>query len=144
MIPPLEPGTPAIIVDIDGTLAIRGDREPYDFSECLKDSCNVAVRAAVHAQTSRRILLVTGRPIEYRSITQHWLAINDIDYDFHDLYMRPYKDHRKSFDVKRDLYTQYIQEHCRVWGVYEDRLSDAKMWQALGLQVFYVGDFTDF
>lgn len=73
----VDPALPsAVMCDIDGTLALRGDRGPYDFTRCDEDLLNVSVR---HALDSFRradddvIVLLSGRGEEHREKTEEWL-----------------------------------------------------------------------
>ncbi|TDB92951.1 5'-hydroxyl kinase, partial [Micromonospora fluostatini] len=54
----------AVLVDIDGTLAHRGDRSPYDWSRVGEDRPNPAVVELVQtiaAAGRHRVILLTGR-----------------------------------------------------------------------------------
>lgn len=59
-----EPKTRAIICDIDGTLAIRGERSPYDYSKVSEDEPNlpiVELAKTLSENWSREIIFVSGR-----------------------------------------------------------------------------------
>ncbi|NUK12814.1 AAA family ATPase, partial [Streptomyces lunaelactis] len=69
----LDPALPsAVMCDIDGTLAIRGARAPYDFTRCGEDLLNVSVRQALASfqrADSDVIVLLSGRGEEHRPQT---------------------------------------------------------------------------
>lgn len=139
---------PAIICDIDGTLALRGDRSPYDHSTCIEDEVNrpvVSVLRSLGGRTYRNgkceILLVSGREEKFRQMTEWWLATHEIPYDF--LFMRATDDTRPDTEVKEELYRQKVERCYEVKFVLDDRNRVVKMWRDLGLTCFQVrdGDF---
>src|SRR5688500_13539451 len=94
----------AVIVDIDGTLAIRGDRSPYDWSRVGEDQPNPAVIELVQtiaAAGRHRVILVSGRDEVCRWQTEMWLAAHHVGWD--ELHMRPHKDNRKDSILKAEI-----------------------------------------
>ncbi|MFD0555588.1 hypothetical protein FB566_0795 [Stackebrandtia endophytica] len=136
--------TSAVIVDIDGTVAIRGDRSPYDESRVGWDSPNptvIAVVAALH-DAGHAIVFVTGRTSGCRLDTTKWLQAHvPVPYEL--LLMRRPGDQRPDQTIKRELYTRSIRPRYRVLCVLDDRDRVVKMWRGLGLTVLQVaeGDF---
>jgi hypothetical protein len=132
------------IVDIDGTLALRGDRDPYDWDRVGEDQPNPAVVAVVQAlfQAGHPIAYVSGRKERCRRQTEMWLAAH-VGYwdDAEGLFMRGDHDHRSDVEVKREIYDWHFAG--QVAGVIDDRASVVAMWRSLGLTVFQVaeGDF---
>lgn len=138
---------PAVIVDIDGTLAIHGDRSPYDLTRVHEDTPNAAVIEAVRAayNNGARIVFCSGREDAARDATREWLLAH-IDRGFvldSPLLMRATGDTRKDSLVKRELFDEHIRDHYDVRYVLDDRQQVVDMWRALGLTVFQVapGDF---
>lgn len=133
------------IVDIDGTLALRGDRDPYDWDRVGEDQPNAAVIAVVQAlfQAGHPVAYVSGRKECCRRQTEMWLAAH-VGYwdDTSGLWMRADDDHRPDTAVKREIYERHFA-HLGVAGVIDDRASVVAMWRSLGLTVFQVaeGDF---
>src|SRR6202012_204832 len=72
-----DPSLPyAVICDLDGTLAILGDRDPYDASRCYEDGLNRAVAIAVKAisrEYNADIFLFSGRSDKWLNETSLWL-----------------------------------------------------------------------
>lgn len=134
---------PAIIVDIDGTLAIHGDRSPYDLDRCHEDTPNAAVIEAAQAAANDgvQVIYCSGREDSAREITAAWLAEHVGVAG--PLYMRAAADKRKDSIVKRELFDQHIRDTYDVRYVLDDRNQVVEMWRALGLTVFQVaeGDF---
>ena len=134
----------ALIFDIDGTLAVMGDRSPYDPSKYHLDTLNTEVYNALMLafKAGVSIIIVSGRDHTYRAETVAWLQANDVPYDA--LYMRPpenRKDGKKTEDsiVKYNLFNQYIRDSkYKILGVYDDRHRVLRMWRKLGLTTFHV------
>jgi predicted kinase len=134
----------AVIFDIDGTLAVMGDRSPYDPSKYHLDTLNTEVYNALMLafKAGVSIIIVSGRDNAFRAETVAWLQANDVPYDA--LYMRPTenrKDGKKTEDsiVKYNLFNQYIRDSkYKILGVYDDRHRVLRMWRKLGLTTFHV------
>jgi predicted kinase len=135
---------PAVLVDIDGTVALIGDRSPYDWQQVGFDSPNPAVIAAVRAMhaAGNAVVFCTGRDEEARAETGAWLDLF-VGVPYEGLFMRPPGDNRKDAVVKQELFESEIRDHWRVVGVFDDRRQVVRMWRDLGLTVFQVaeGDF---
>ena len=129
------------IFDIDGTLAIKGDRSPYDFAQVGLDTPNQAVVALfkiLRKQDGVKIFIFSGREDSCEDITRKWLEDNDIQYD--GLFMRKTGDKRKDSIIKTELYVEHIKDKFNVLGVFDDRLQVCRVWYGLGLPLFRVGD----
>jgi predicted kinase len=134
----------AVLVDIDGTVALMAGRGPYDWSRVGSDAPNQPVIAAVRAMhaAGHAIVFCSGRDAVCRAETEAWLELYvDVPYD--GLFMRPEGDNRKDSVVKREIFDSEIRDRWRIVGVFDDRQQVVRMWRALGLTVFQVaeGDF---
>lgn len=132
----------AYIFDIDGTVANHTDvRGPYDTSRYHLDTVHqdVACLALDLYTTGHQIIYVSGRDEEFRDVTQQWLWKNVIDADL-PLFMRPKGDVRNDAIVKHELFHQNIANRWNVVGVFDDRGRVLRMWRAIGLTTFAVGD----
>lgn len=141
-----KPGTPAaIMVDIDGTLALMGDRSPYDLTRCSGDTPNHAVIEAVRVARAAgvRVIYCSGREDVARVDTEAWLAEHAGRHDDEPLFMRAAEDRRKDAVVKREIFDREIRDNYDVRYVLDDRQQVVDMWRSLGLTVFQVapGDF---
>jgi predicted kinase len=139
------PWTPSIgltnvyLVDIDGTVALKGDRNIYDGSKAHLDTPNWNVVTIIRGlQRTHRIVYMTGRDAEHRAVTAEWLANNGLI--AHELHMRPLGDKRKDSTVKHELFNTNIRGKYNVAGVFDDRNQVVEMWRAIGLTVFQVAD----
>ncbi|MFG3281031.1 AAA family ATPase [Streptomyces sp. NPDC048111] len=134
----------AVMCDIDGTLAININRNPYDFTRCEQDGLNSAVRDALigfrqtHGDT---IVLLSGRGEEYRPQTLAWLAAHDVPYD--ELWMRAAGDGRRDDLVKAELFDAHVRHRFNVRVSLDDRDRVVAVWRRLGLPTWQVnyGDF---
>lgn len=132
----------AIIVDIDGTLAIRRDRSPYDWSKVGQDDVNETVASLVNSQNEDHIIiLVSGRDGCCAKETEEWLKKHEIKY--HKLLMRTPNDNRKDSIIKKELYDNLIKGKFNIEFVLDDRNQVVEMWRELGLTCLQVaeGDF---
>jgi hypothetical protein len=140
------PGTPpAIMVDLDGTLALMDGRSPFDWSRVGEDAPNRPVVEAVAAARAQgvRIVYCSGRDEAARADTEAWLAEHAGRTPDEPLFMRPAGDSRKDSIVKAELFDAHIRDEYDVRFVLDDRNQVVLMWRGLGLTVFQVapGDF---
>ncbi|TYC01679.1 polynucleotide kinase [Micromonospora sp. WP24] len=139
--PTTAPRPRAVLVDIDGTLAERGDRSPYDWSRVGEDQPRPAVIELVQtlaAAGRHRIILLSGRDDVCRDQTVMWLDAQGVPFD--ELHMRARKDNRRDSVVKEELYRSRIEGRYRVAFVVDDRDQVVKMWRDLGLDCFQVAE----
>ncbi|MEU2393848.1 AAA family ATPase [Streptomyces sp. NPDC007369] len=135
---------PAVMCDIDGTLALTGDRNPYDFSRCGIDGLNEPVRYALDAfrrAGGDTIVLLSGRGEEHRPQTEAWLARHGVPYD--ELWMRPAGDTRRDDVVKAELFDAHVRHRFAVRVSLDDRDRVVAVWRRMGLPTWQVnyGDF---
>ncbi|MEV6298443.1 AAA family ATPase [Actinoplanes sp. NPDC051861] len=134
----------AVLVDIDGTVALMAGRGPYDWGRVGGDEPNPPVIAAVRAMhaAGHAIVFCTGRDEVCRRETEAWLDLY-VGVPYEALFMRPAGDSRKDSVVKREIFDQEVMDRWRIVGVFDDRQQVVRMWRSLGLTVFQVaeGDF---
>ena len=139
--------TKTVIVDIDGTVALRegaDPRSPYDWHRVHEDTPNHPVIAVVEAlhTAGHEIVYLSGREDTCRADTTTWLKAN-INAGEIELHMRQAEDRRRDSIVKRELYDTHLADRD-ILCVIDDRDQVVRMWREdLGLtclQVAY-GDF---
>ena len=137
--PPDAPG--AVLVDIDGTVALMGGRSPYDESRVGEDAPHEPVIAAVRAMHAAGYLVVycTGRSDACRAETTAWLG-RHVGVPYEALHMRAVGDGRRDAVVKAEIFDRHVRRAYRVLGVFDDRVQVVRMWRSLGLTVFQVDD----
>ncbi|MFD5888177.1 AAA family ATPase [Streptomyces sp. NPDC060334] len=148
--PPVEPYVAdpelpsAVMCDIDGTLALIGDRGPYDFTRCELDRLNESVRGALDAFRRAHgdvIVLLSGRGEEHRPQTESWLRRHQVPYD--ELWMRAAGDTRRDDVVKAELFDAHVRHRYAVRVSLDDRDRVVAVWRRMGLPTWQVnyGDF---
>jgi FMN phosphatase YigB (HAD superfamily) len=144
------PMTPAIIFDVDGTLAnvdpylhlVRGSNRDYDaFHEASIDALpNFEVVEMLNQAffDQRQIIIVTSRKEKWRGLTSQWLAKNDIGH--HALYMREDDDNRPDYEVKKDILLK-IKKHWNVLHAVDDNPNVIRLWEEHGIPTTKIGDW---
>ena len=130
----------AIIVDIDGTLAIRNGRSPYDMSRVGEDSLNEVVAETIERFSDDHVVIVmSGRDVSCRDETIDWLYRHGVPFDA--LYMRDVGDSRRDSVVKGELFSAYVDGVYDVRLVFDDRDQVVtETWRTLGLTCFQVAE----
>ena len=136
----------AVLVDIDGTLALRGDgprvRAFHHWHRVSEDRPNPAVVElvqAISAADRHHIVLLTGRDEVCRPQTAAWLNEHRVPYD--EMHMRPRHDGRTDSVIKRELYERHVAGRYSVAFVIDDRTRVVRMWRdELGLTVLQCAD----
>ncbi len=118
-----------IVCDIDGTLARMDTRGPFEFEKMGEDGVHAHVADILekYADATEVIILLSGRGEEWRGLTEEWLQINSIAYDY--LFMRPEKDNRCDTVIKRELFETHIEPHYDVMFIIDDRDRVVDMWR---------------
>jgi uncharacterized HAD superfamily protein len=139
-------GKPIVLVDVDGTLAdvrhrvhhIRGRRKKdwkAFFEGMDRDKPIASTVAWVRSLAEHHdIIIITGRPEEYRARTIVWLQENGIP--FHDLFMRRDGDHRPDYEIKKEALERWPKKRIKL--VIEDRPPVCDMWLKQGIRCVLV------
>jgi hypothetical protein len=132
--------TRAWLCDIDGTLAIKGERGPFDWDRVGEDTPNKPVVRVVQAmrRAGHSFLFISGRMEQCRGATIDWLQRFVTLEPLYpgDLLMRADGDFRPDDVVKKEMYDSLWGYD--VEGVFDDRARVVAMWRSLGLTVFDV------
>lgn len=126
------------LFDIDGTLALMGDRSPYEWHKVGLDTVNDWVRRILWmiAEMNYQIVIMSGRDDSCRAATERWLDYHAIPYSA--LFMRPSGDNRKDSILKSELFWTHVAPAFDVVAVFDDRQQVVDMWRGMGLQVAQV------
>jgi len=131
---------PAIICDVDGTIAIRGERGPYDMTRVSEDATNyiVAMVVKMFHTVDIKVVFTSGRDETARHDTMEFLenAISTPDFQ---LLMRETGDTRPDEIVKAEMFER-IRQFYTVILVLDDRPKVVAMWRAAGLTCFQVNE----
>jgi predicted kinase len=161
---PVDPDLPwAIICDLDGTLALFGDRRnPYDASNCdVIDEPNPPVLGILQLYYDiynvtygeygkcpvSKIFFFSGRTDNYKEPTTRFL-LNKCGFSlldpFFELVMRVTGDIRGDEIIKEEMFDKHIRNQYNVYVVIDDRPKVCRKWHSMGLPVFNVGDGEEF
>lgn len=135
---------PAIIVDIDGTIANHhGIRDVFDYTQVINDTPHEdiidIVRLEKNAGTT--ILVVSGREDSCKKDTLAWLDKHNVPHD--QLWMRATGDRRKDSVIKEEIIRGNIENNYYVKYCLDDRNSVVEANRQRGYRVLQVapGDF---
>ena len=139
-----------IIFDMDGTLADLTHRrhfvekKPKDWDSFYAGMVGDSpiqpevMMAQLLKFAGHRIIIATGRPRIYNTITLQFLKDNDIPYDA--AYLRANKDYRPDTVVKENMLRKMRLNGYDPTIAFDDRKSVVEMWRANGLFVFQVDE----
>ena len=148
----------AIIVDIDGTLALRNNRSPFDYNKACGDTadfrmCNI-IASLIESEENYEVFFLTGREDtgNCRKITEEWIDTHVytklghngfLPEDNWTLLMRPEGEDRSDEIIKKEIWEAKIKPWYDVVAVFDDRDRVVKMWRNEGLLCLqpYYGDF---
>lgn len=138
-IKPTGPAPKAILVDIDGTIAIHADRDIMDFTKVSQDLPNtpvIEVVKALHA-AGNTVIYMSGRDDSCKKDTLSWIEKHvGITGDLH---MRVTGDYRKDSVVKHELFMAHVANNFDITVVIDDRDQVVNMWRdQLGLTCLQV------
>ncbi len=133
----------AIIVDLDGTLTncdhrvhlVEKEHQEWKafYNAMGEDALNAWCKRIIDTFSKEdvSIILITGRPSNYRDLTMDWLSRHNIKYC--NLYMRDQDDYRSDAIIKREFYERKVKDEYETLFVLDDRKSVVEMWRELGL-----------
>lgn len=129
-----------IIVDIDGTLAHRTDRSPYDWHRVGEDYLDRSVADIVGVLSRHyKIIVFTGRDGVCLEESKEWLRKHNIHFD--EVYSRPEGNNEKDYIIKKRLFEDHIRGKYYCTAVIDDRKQVVDMWRnELGLKCLQVED----
>ncbi len=134
----------AVIVDLDGTLADRGDRSPYAHAGFVNDAPFPDVVRLVQslAAAGNAIVIASGRAERTRQESLEWLD-RYLAVPLSGFYLRAEEDNRPDAVVKSEMLAEIQESGFRVWLVIDDRDQTVHMWRQHGLTVAQIayGDF---
>jgi predicted kinase len=136
-----------VLVDIDGTVAERYDRSPFDWAKVGQDLPKWSVIQLVKSlkMSGYQIIFFSGRDAVCYPESRAWLQKHfDWEETDFELHMRPANDQRKDSLIKKELFFQHIHQRYYVEMVVDDRQQVVDMWRKeLGLTCVQV-DYGDF
>lgn len=138
----------AVIVDVDGTLVdvssirhyVMRERDKKDFQAfhaaakfCPPIETTLALVKQAR-QAGLAVLVVTARRRKWEHETRGWL--NEWT-EFEELHMRDDGDHRKDFDIKRDILAS-LRERFEIVLAIDDNPSVLALWESESIQTIRI------
>lgn len=134
----------AVLVDIDGTVALFNGRGPYEENKVATDLPNQPVIDVIRSLVRDRgwvLVFMSGRQVACRTDTEEWLCRHVIPVGYPwALFMRPTGDTRPDHVVKLELFDQYVRDTYDIKCVFDDRASVVGLWRRMGLPTFQVAE----
>lgn len=129
---------PAILVDIDGTVAERHDRSPFEWMKVGQDKPRTFVIDLIKSYWNNKVdcelIFLSGRDEVCRHETMEWIDEHiGIMYQSINLHMRKKDDMRKDTLVKEEIFWNSIADNYNVVAVFDDRKCVVDMWNEIGL-----------
>lgn len=131
-----------IICDIDGTIALFGDKNPYerDFENDIPNEPIVKLIKTMNG-TVDRVVFFSGRKGSAYQKTYTWISEKVFNgNEKWDLYMRNTGDVRKDFIIKREMYEEHVKGKYNVLFVIDDRNQVVELWRSIGLTCLQVAE----
>jgi hypothetical protein len=128
---------PAIIVDVDGTLADHtGIRKPFEWHKVGLDKPRMNVVNFTKIMSEHlHVIILSGRDGCCRQETADWLMEQGIFYD--ELLMRTAGDSRSDYIIKKELFDQ-VKDKYNIQYAVDDRDQVVNLWRSIGLECFQV------
>lgn len=136
----------AVIFDLDGTLCDISHRRHFVTGEGKKDwkgfysgiSGDIPNKAVdeLYMMVDQKypVIFVSGRPEDYRKVTEEWL--DNLGYCYDLLLMRPFNNKDDDTIIKSNIYDKYIEPYYDIVFTVDDRDRVVKMWRDKGLTCF--------
>ena len=134
-----------IIVDLDGTVALKGDRDIFDYTKVDQDIPNKLVIKVVENYLSygqgNKVIFLSGREDNCFEKTKIWIKDNIQLMDIESLLlMRKTGDNRNDAIVKKEIFDTHIKDKFYVEFILDDRNRVVDMWRKMGLICLQVAE----
>lgn len=130
-----------ICVDMDGTLADLGPRDPYETNGVINDQINLPVKMTVEALVNYhgnlQLFIVSGREEKTRKQTEDWLKQHKIKYN--KVFLRKNGDFRRDSVIKNEIYDEITKEYQPLV-ILDDRAAVVDALRERGFTVFQVNE----
>lgn len=128
------------IVDIDGTVAQKGDRDIFDDSKLHLDTEIAEVGHVIRAlwKNGYKIVFVSGRQDSCQETTVQWLKDQNLWMSDSEIYMRKARDQRNDSIVKEEIVLNELVPRYNVVAVIDDRIGVTRNFHKLGMFVLNV------
>ncbi|MGN7503565.1 MAG: LNS2 domain-containing protein [Alphaproteobacteria bacterium] len=133
-----------VLFDLDGTLADITHRRKFlespnpdwkSFNKNMGDDTPnkpvVSLYKSLWDTNQYEIIILTGRNEKFRSITEQWLAWNEIP--FGSLLMRADNDYRQDHIIKEEMLKHLLSKGKKILFSIDDRQQVVDMWRRNGI-----------
>lgn len=124
-----------ILVDLDGTLAISHNRNPFDYKRSIEDKvskeCLVMIKK--YKSFGNEVIILSGRAQSSYDVCKEWLDKNSIPYDH--IYLKPNKDNTKSVFFKEETFKK-LKEEYNIKAVLDDDLAVVEMYRKNNITIY--------
>ena len=111
-----------VVFDVDGTLAERVGRSPFDWLKVDTDTCNEYVANIMRYyinDPTYRVFVCTGRDGVSKDLTVNWLFENNLN-GFDQIYTRPEDNYEKDYVIKQRMW-EHIANSYYIECLFDDR-----------------------
>lgn len=128
----------AVICDIDSTVAVKGDRSPYDYTCVFEDTPMKTVLESLQIDRDYgfEIIFMSGREDSCYDDTLKWLNLH-FGGKFQ-LFMRKAGDKRQDSIIKNELVDEHIRNKYNVHHAWDDRRNVIDAYRKKGIVVYDV------
>lgn len=121
----------AIIVDVDGTIAVMNGRGPFEWHRVGEDLPRWLIIDMVinYQRQDYKILVVSGRSDECKAETLEWLNFHSVPFD--ELHMRKEGDFRRDSAVKEEILWTHLAHKYNIIACIDDRPMMIRTWYEL-------------
>lgn len=126
-----------IVFDIDGTLAHKNARNPFDWSKVGQDTLDLPVASLFDSlESDYPLIICTGRDGICEKETKNWLDKHNIQ-NYTEFHIRKQGDLRPDWQVKREMWED-ISSRYNIFYLIDDRNQVVDYARSMGLKVFQV------
>ena len=132
----------AIIIDIDGTVAIKWDRDIYDYSKVYLDKPNQVIVNLIHNYMNKERIFVSWREDNcfYQTLKRLKDNVSEL-IEPEMLLMRKAWDMRCDTIVKKEIFDEHIRNKYYVEFCLDDREKVVDMWRKEWLVCLQVAEW---
>lgn len=130
---------PCVIFDIDGTLAHKNMRNPFDWTKVGQDTLDLPVAGLFNIlKLDYNLIICTGRDGVCEKETKDWLDLHHVQ-NYKEFHIRKKGDNRPDWQVKREMWEDISTRYNIIYLV-DDRNQVVDYARSMGLKVFQVAE----
>lgn len=128
---------PVVVVDLDNTLCMRGNRSPYEWHRVGEDEPCFELLDVLYSidRDKMKVIICTGRDGICINETEAWLFDHGVEYD--EIHIRPKGNSEPDWVIKERMWRRITEDHY-IAMLIDDRNQVVRRARALGLKVMQV------